>query len=44
MNNRKIEYDDVRLVSGAYFQTLDEPIEALNKTEKLVRCKMKLNS
>ena len=31
----EIEYDDVKMVSGAYFQTLDEPIEALNKTEKI---------
>ena len=31
----EIEYNDVKLVSGAYFQTLDEPIEALNKTEKI---------
>lgn len=31
----EIEYDDVKLVSGAYFQTLVEPIEVLNKTEKI---------
>lgn len=31
----EIEYDDVKLVSGAYFQTLDESIEALNKTGKI---------
>ena len=31
----EIEYDDVKLVLGAYFQTLDEPIEVLSKTEKI---------
>lgn len=31
----EIEYDDVKLVSGAYFQALEEPIKISNETEKI---------
>lgn len=31
----EIENDDVKLVSGAYFHVLDEPIKILNETEKI---------